>query len=203
MAEQHQTFLFADISGYSRLSEIGGDEVAAELALRFADAVAGIAGEHGAEVVKQVGDGMMLRGEAAADMVRLGLRLNGELAGLPPIHAGIHTGPAIPRGGDWWGTTVNVTARVADAAEEGQLLITEATRSAAGELDSARLRGLGPLHMKNISSPVRVYAASNPTRGTVAGAKPARRERTTFERGSQLPLFDRDWFGAGSLAFEV
>jgi class 3 adenylate cyclase len=47
---------------------------------------------------------------------------------------------------------------VADAAEAGQLLITEATRLAAGAC-SARLRGLGSVRLRNISSPVSVYAA--------------------------------------------
>ena len=203
MAGQHQTFLFADISGYSRLSEIGGDEVAAEVALRFASVVSGIAAEHGAEVIKQVGDGVMVRGEEASEMVRLGIRLNGDLGGLPPIHVGIHTGPAIPRAGDWWGTTVNVAARVASAAGEGQMLITEATRTAAGDLGPARLKGLGPIHLKNISAPVRVYSASGQKDASQSAVRRVKRERHSLDRPFQLSLFDWDWRMPGALALEV
>jgi len=141
MAEQElHTFLFADISGYSRLSEEGGDEVAAELAIRFAEAAERAAREHGAEMVKQVGDAVMVRCDCAAELVCLGLRLHEELGERTPIHAGIHTGRALERGGDWWGTTVNVASRVADAADTGQLLITEATKREAGDLGKWRLR---------------------------------------------------------------
>jgi class 3 adenylate cyclase len=190
------SFLFADISGYSRLTEMGGDEVGAELALRFASAAERIAHEHGAKVVKRVGDAVMLRCDCAAELVALGLRLQDELGGLP-IHAGIHTGCAVERGGDWWGTTVNVAARVAAAAGAGQLLITEETRAAAG-LRRTKLRGLGKLTLKNISAPVRVYAVSRaPARAMPALA----RRRPAGQRARQLALFDWDRAPA-ALAFK-
>jgi adenylate cyclase len=159
--EQSHTFLFADISGYSRLTEQHGDEAAAELAISFATAVEHLAEDHGAEVVKRSGDAVMVHGTVAPEMVQLGLRLVRERfwgAGRPPIHAGIHTGPAVHRSNDWWGASVNLASRVADAAGEAQLLITEPTRMAAGDLGSVPLQSLGPLRFKNISYPVRVYA---------------------------------------------
>jgi adenylate cyclase len=161
-ANTHHSFLFADICGYSRLTERDGDEAAADLAIRFASKVSSIVGDHGADVVKRVGDAVMIHAGDAAETVRLGLRLHDELhreLGVP-IHVGVHTGPAVPRGGDWWGATVNVAARVADSAVAGELLITEATKLAAGELPGTQLRGLGPRRFKNITEPVRVYAAA-------------------------------------------
>lgn len=161
--ETLHSFLFADICGYSSLTERDGDEAAAELAIRFASLVASMAAEHRAELVKRVGDAVMVRGEDAAETVRLALRLQAELSAdpsFPCIHAGVHTGPAVPRSGDWWGATVNVASRVASAAEAGELLITEATKAAASELPGTQLRGLGPRRFKNISEPVRIYAAA-------------------------------------------
>ncbi len=163
-ATRAHTFLFADISGYSRLTEQHGDEAAAEMAISFAEGVACLAAAHGAELVKTSGDAVMVRGEVAAQVVRLGVALVTEPfwgTGRPPIHAGIHTGPAVTRGGDWWGGAVNVASRVADAAGAGQLLITEASRMAAGRRLPIRLQSLGPLRFKNISNPVRVYATAN------------------------------------------
>jgi class 3 adenylate cyclase len=163
-AQTLHTFLFADISGYSRLTEVGGDEAAAELAIRFAAEAERIAREHGAEVVKRVGDAVMLRCDCATELIKLGLRLHAGLGARTPLHVGIHTGAALERAGDWWGATVNVAARVADAAESGQLLITEATRAAAGELGDACLRGLGPAplqeHLLPFSGLRRITGAS-------------------------------------------
>jgi adenylate cyclase len=157
------TFLFADLTGYSILTELHGDEAAADLAIRFTSEVWSLAGEHDAEVIKRIGDAVMVRGEDAAETIQLGLRLHEELTaekGLPPIHAGIHTGPAVQRGGEWWGATVNLASRVADAADGGELLITEATAQAAGEMGSTQLHSLGPKAFKNISFPVWVYSAA-------------------------------------------
>jgi adenylate cyclase len=170
MAVQNlQSFLFADLSGYSSLTELEGDEAAADVAIRFAAEVARLAAGSGTELVKCVGDEVMVRGEDAAAVVRLALSLQAELGGrqpFPQIHAGVHTGVAVERGGDWWGATVNIASRVATAAEAGQLLITEATRTAAAaDLGEARLRGLGPRSFRNISSPVAVYDVTSTSAG--------------------------------------
>jgi len=163
---QLHTFLLADIVGYSVLAERDGDETAADLAIQFADEVSRMAADHGADFVKAVGDAVIVHGLDAGATLELGMSLaSGRLGaerGMPPIHAGMHTGPAVRRAGEWWGTTLNITARVAAAARGGQLLVTDAARRAAGEPFSSRLRELGALHLKNISGPVRVYS---PLRG--------------------------------------
>ena len=150
---QLHTFLLADLSGFSTLAERDGDDAAADIAIRFADEVAELAVQHDAEFVKSIGDAVLLHCVNPASAIELGLALPPE----PLVHAGIHTGPALNRAGDWWGTTVNVTARVAAAAKAGQLLVTEAATHAAGELARALLREVGSLRLKNICSPVRVY----------------------------------------------
>jgi class 3 adenylate cyclase len=159
--DELHTFLFADISGYSALTEQTGDDAAAAVAIGFAREVTRMAAEHGAEIVKHVGDEVIVHATCAAQAVELGLRLRGAVGpgrALPQVHVGIHTGPAIRREGEWWGATVNVASRVADAAEAGQLLITEATRLAVGA-SRARLTALGPIRFRNISAPVSVYEA--------------------------------------------
>jgi class 3 adenylate cyclase len=162
MTREAHTFMFADISGYSLLTEREGDEAAAEMALRLVDKAMDLAAGYRAEVVKCLGDAVMVRSSDAAQTIRLGLDLLAECAedpSLPPLHIGLHTGPAFERAGDWWGATVNIAARVAAAAETGQLLITRATWLAAGEMRSARLASAGRLRLKNIDSPIAVYVA--------------------------------------------
>jgi adenylate cyclase len=163
MVVEVHTFMFADISGYSLLAELEGDEAAAETALDFVDRASRLASEHGAEVIKSLGDAVMIHARDAAETVSLALDLLAECRddpALPPIHIGLHTGPAFRRADDWWGGTVNVAARIAAAATAGQLLLTDATRRAAGELCATRLLELGPLNLKNIPSPVEVFSAS-------------------------------------------
>ena len=189
MARQElHTFLFADIAGYSLLTELDGDEAAADLAMRFVSGASSVAYDHGAEVVKGIGDAVMVHADDAGRAVRLALDLVRELARdelMPPIHAGLHTGPAVGRRGDWWGATVNIAARVAAVAGPGQILLTEATRVAAGQTDSIRLLELGALRLKNITFPVQVYAASFvPAEALRRAAERCPRVRTCLLRGA-------------------
>jgi adenylate cyclase len=161
--EQLHTFMFAHISGYSIFAERNGDEAAADLAIRFVTRASSMASEHGADVTKWIGDAVMVHVLDAHMSVQLGLELLAEFGDdptFPAIHLGLHTGPAVQRADDWWGATVNIAALVASAAKAGQMLITEATKQSAGELERTRLRPLGLLDLKNLSTPVRVYAAS-------------------------------------------
>src|SRR4051794_6548336 len=126
MAHPLHTFLFADLVGFTALTELHGDDVAADVAMRFGSETARLASEHGATTVKRIGDAVMIRTDEAADAVRRGTRIHDELgpaAGLPPAHAGAHTGCAVERGGDWYGAAVNLAARVTDAARGGELLV--------------------------------------------------------------------------------
>jgi class 3 adenylate cyclase len=188
MPKNSHSFLFADLAGYSMLTELEGDEAAADLALGFAAAVARMAAEHDAELVRHIGDAVLVHGADAAEMVELGLRLNEELGAgplFPLLHAGIHTGPAVKRAGEWWGATVNVAARVGAAAAAGELLLSEATVMAADRglsRFSTGLKSLGPRRFKNISEPVWVYSAS--------GA-PASRRSPHPARGLEARLSDR------------
>ena len=153
------TFLFADLVGYTALSIEQGDEQAAEVATRFQRQVRTLAGLHGATVVKSLGDGAMVRAEDAGDGVRLGLELANGLDGLPPVRVGVNTGPAVERDGDFFGSAVNLAARLSQAARGGEVLLTEATRNAARRRGT-RIEERGPRTFRNARDPVVVYAAS-------------------------------------------
>jgi adenylate cyclase len=155
------TFLFADLVGFTALAEAEGDDRALEVAVDLQRRVRGLLSQHGAEQVKSIGDGLMLRCTNPAAAVRLGLRLVGDLAadpGLPPVRVGIHTGPALTRDGDWYGRTVNVAARLCSVAPGGEVLVSEATRDAAGALRHVDW-GERHLHwLRNVTKPVGTYS---------------------------------------------
>lgn len=163
MAAARHTFLFTDLVGFTALTAAQGDDHAADVALALHDRVARLAAEHRAEVVKTLGDALMLRCDDAGAAVRLGVRIVEQLAadpGLPPVRVGMHTGPAIARAGDWYGATVNVAARLCTAAGGGEALVSEATCEAAGRVRGVDL-GERRLHwLKNVTEPVAAHLAS-------------------------------------------
>ena len=82
------TFMFADICGYSLLTEADGDDAAADVAIHFLSEASSLAREHGAEVVKGLGDAVMVYADDAAEAIRMGLNLLTDLwrGSGPPVH---------------------------------------------------------------------------------------------------------------------
>jgi class 3 adenylate cyclase len=161
-AERAHTFLFADLAGFTALTEAHGDEEAADLAADFFACVRELLPEYGEEV-KTIGDAVMVRCEQVDAAVELGLRIVeeiGERSRFPIVRVGMHTGAATERGGDWFGATVNVAARVSGIAAGGEVLVTDATRVAAGELEGVDFRHHGLSSFKNVGEPVEVYRAA-------------------------------------------
>jgi class 3 adenylate cyclase len=162
MRVDEHTFLFTDLVGFTALTAERGDEHGAETALAFYARVRALLADHGGDEIKTIGDAMMLRCSDPARAVRLALRIvramDAEPA-LPPVRVGVHTGPAVGRDGDWYGTTVNVAARLCSAAGGGEVLVSEATRDAAARLPKVSL-GERRLHwLKNVSRPVAAHVA--------------------------------------------
>ncbi|HWX74933.1 MAG TPA: adenylate/guanylate cyclase domain-containing protein [Solirubrobacteraceae bacterium] len=151
-AESSQTIFFADLCGFTEYTTNYGDEVGAELALSFHERVRELAHEERCEVVKTVGDAVMVRSSDCQRAVRLARRILalGAGEGYPQIRAGLDVGPAVQRGGDWWGSTVNTAARVVDAALPGELLLTERARYVLSTDASQEMVGAGLWHLKGL-----------------------------------------------------
>jgi adenylate cyclase len=158
---QH-TFLFADLAGFTALTEAMGDDDAADLAGEFCELVRELAPDHRAETIKTIGDALMLRVDDAGDAIRLALRVVNDIGGQhrwPTVRAGMHTGPATEREGDWFGATVNIAARVSGLAGGDEVLLTQQTRDAADELGDIELHDHGRHTLRNVTEPVVLYAA--------------------------------------------
>src|SRR5205823_5552122 len=71
-----------------------------------------------------------------------------------------HTGSAVTRDGDWYGSGVNVASRLCSAAGGGDVLVSDATREAAGVARWVEF-GERQLHwLKNVPEPVAARSAS-------------------------------------------
>src|SRR5262245_13937822 len=168
----HQTFLFADLAGFTAMTEAHGDEVAADAVGDFSRGVRGLLPEFQAEEIKSIGDAVMVRVPDAASAIALAVRLIGDVGtrhGSLAVRVGAHTGPAVQRDGDWFGAAVNLAARVAAVARCGEVLMTEATQSAGSvALAAFEIERRPGQTFKNIAEPVTVYALTLASQPDVA-----------------------------------
>jgi adenylate cyclase len=151
------TFVFVDLAGYTTLTEAHGDELAAHVATEFQRAMTGLSRLHGAWHVKSMGDGAMIWAPDAARAVALAGDTLDEVGGrgdLLPVRIGIDTGPAVMCGWDWYGSTVNVAARLANEAGANEALVSAASRAAVrGDLPHP-LRSSRELRLRGLNRPV-------------------------------------------------
>src|SRR5260370_25344156 len=175
------TVLFADIRGFTRISEHAAPEKIVQLLNTYFSAMTDIIFAHGGTLDKYLGDGLMaLFGaptatpkdaanavNAAVAMQRRLIGINQELSaeGFPEIGVGIglHTGETIvgyigsERRYEYTaiGDTVNTASRLESNAKGGQVLISEATAKAART--RYHLTPREPISVKNREQPVPLF----------------------------------------------
>jgi adenylate cyclase len=156
------TFLFADIAGFTALTEAHGDEHALRLVDEFANAVQAELPRLDGEYVKSVGDAIMLRVPDPGDAVRLALWITRNAMGghqAPSVRVGCNYGSAVERGGDYFGATINVAARVSALAGGGEVLVTGRTAALAPDLEGVLYESRGRQVLRNVAEPVEIFAA--------------------------------------------
>jgi adenylate cyclase len=156
------TFLFADIAGFTALTEAHGDEQAADLVAEFCAAVRVELPPRGGQHVKTIGDAIMLRIPDPRDAVPLGLHIAHDVMrghGAPEVRVGLHHGPAVERDGDYFGASVNLAARVSAVAAGGEVLLTAHTASLAPDLEGVLYESRGRHALRNVREPVELVAA--------------------------------------------
>jgi adenylate cyclase len=180
-ANQTITVLFADIRGFTRISEHAPPEKIVGLLNRYFSAMTDIIFAHGGTLDKYLGDGLMaLFGaptatpedasnalSAAVAMQRRIMGINLELAGegLPELGVGmgLHTGEATigyigsERRSEYTaiGDTVNTASRLEANARGGEILLSDATAQAAH--NRYQLKPREPIMVKNRVQPVKLW----------------------------------------------
>jgi class 3 adenylate cyclase len=178
--ETDVSVLFADISGYTRLSSrLAPDDLAA-LVERYFGAFLDEIVKYGGDVNETAGDGLMVifhegaHARAAVDTARAihrrAAEIGADLAGrFEPLamHVGINTGPALlgatkieGSAGTRWtytasGLTTNIAARLTAQAGEGEIVLSEATQARLGP--DVRVEDLGVRELKNVEQPTRLF----------------------------------------------
>jgi adenylate cyclase len=154
------TIAFADLAGYTRLTEERGDEEAVGAVERFVEAV-----EHSlpidARVIKTLGDEVMVVGGDPAALTRWAVSFQAGLdGGAPAPRIGIHHGQAIYRDGDYYGREINQAARVVARAAGGEVLVTRTVVEMATGVDGLQFELIGEVRLKGFSEPTELFLAS-------------------------------------------
>ena len=158
--ERLPAMCFLDITGYTRLTQERGDDAAAELATTVSRLVRRTSVQHGGRPVKWLGDGVMFYFDDPGRGVRAALEMVEGLAaaGLPPAHVGLHAGPVLFQEGDYYGQTVNLTARIADYARPGEVLVTRSVVDASQQ-EGIAFAEIGAVELKGVSGAVDLLRA--------------------------------------------
>ena len=148
---------FADLAGYTRLTEEAGEEEAVDAVERFIADVE-VTLPEGARVVKTIGDEVMIVGSDAAAVVDWAVgfqRLVADRRPLPRI--GVHHGPTLYRDGDYYGREVNLAARVAARAAGGEVLVTRPVVELAGR--HLEFERIGEVRLKGFDHATELFVA--------------------------------------------
>jgi class 3 adenylate cyclase len=160
MAGDERAVLFADLAGFTALTEAHGDVRAVDAAERFVE-LAHASMPDAARVVKTIGDAVFV----VAPDARAGLETS--LAILrsvekephfPGVRVGLHLGSIVERLGDVFGATVNVAARLTERAQTGQLIATAPIVGAIVDEDRVTVQSLGLVRLKNVGEAIEVFA---------------------------------------------
>jgi class 3 adenylate cyclase len=159
-SERVPAMCFLDLVGFTRLTDERGDQAAAELAGALTVLVDGSAREHNGLPVKWLGDGVMIyfREPAAAVLGALEMVEGLSAAKLPPGHLGVAAGPVVGQGGDYFGRTVNLAARIAAHAGPGQVLVSDSVVK-LGSPEGVVFLEAGEVQLKGFARPVMLFEA--------------------------------------------
>lgn len=159
---------FADLVGFTRLGEVVPPEDLEHLAHRLADLARDVAVPP-VRFIKTIGDEVMLVSSDPVALLNSVMDLVDATEGdddLPRLRAGVATGMAVSRAGDWFGSSVNLASRVTGAARPGSTLVSESTREAIGDDDRFTWSFVGARHLKGIKSDVKLFRARRATSET-------------------------------------
>jgi adenylate cyclase len=147
---------FADLAGYTRLTEEQGEEEALDAVERFIEDV-----EHtlpdDARVIKTIGDEVMVVGSDSAALTDWAVGFQELHRERPLPRIGVHLGQVLYRDGDYYGGAVNQAARVAARAAGGEVLVTREVVEAAGS--HLEFDPIGEVRLKGFSNPTELFLA--------------------------------------------
>ncbi|MDQ6836675.1 MAG: MerR family transcriptional regulator [Actinomycetota bacterium] len=147
---------FADLAGYTRLTEEEGDLTALDAVERFVDAVELTLPDE-ARVIKTIGDEAMIVGSDAGKLTDWAVGFQRLQTERPRPRIAIHYGVAVYRDGDYYGREVNIASRVAARSAGGEVLVTRPVVEQAGS--HLEFERIGEVTLKGFSESTEIFLA--------------------------------------------
>ncbi len=147
---------FADLAGYTRLTEEEGELEAVDAVERFVEAVETTLPDD-ARVIKTIGDEVMVVGSDPAALTDWAVGFQRLQSGRTLPRIGIHYGDALYRDGDYYGRDVNIASRVAARSAGGEVLVTlPVVQRAEPHLEFERI---AEVRLKGFSESTEIFVA--------------------------------------------
>jgi class 3 adenylate cyclase len=170
-----RTVLFADLRGSTSMYETLGNAEATTVVTQSVAMIARVVEEHGGQVVKTLGDGLMAIFPAPSSAIQASDDMHDSLArpGQPPgpaeaaelrapptslrLQVGLAHGEVVEMSGDVFGDAVNVAARLLDHAGDNETLATASVVDGLEDWERSRFRSLDRMQLRGRAEPVHVY----------------------------------------------
>ncbi len=147
---------FADLAGYTRLTEEVGELEAVDAVERFVESVEVTLPDE-ARVIKTIGDEVMIVGADPGTLTDWAVGFQRLHEGRPEPRIGIHCGDALYRDGDYYGRDVNIASRVAARAAGGEVLVTRPVVDQAGS--HLAFERIAEITLKGFSESTEIFVA--------------------------------------------
>ncbi len=191
------TVLFTDMVGSTSLTQTVGDAVAQQAVRAHNLIVREALGEFGGREIKHTGDGIMAAFPTTSNSVEAAIAIQSKVRARnrfipePPLHLkiGINAGEPIVEDDDLFGATVQLAARVVDAARSEQILVSEIVRGiCAGK--NLRFANRGPFQLDGFKDHIVLHEViwdENAPLEDAPATEPPRPENTRAEEGTGEP----------------
>lgn len=149
---------FADMVGFTFLSQHLHDDELARVVRRFEEISFDIVGAHGGRVVKTIGDEVMFVVDDPLSAARIAVGLAEAYADdelLSDVRVGLASGSVLVRDGDYFGPTVNLASRIVQIADPGSVLVSDDFHRLVEQVEPAEFTGR-PLHPRSLKDVGRV-----------------------------------------------
>ncbi len=152
---------FIDLSGFTRYTEEEGDIEALDVVERFVETVEATLPPEAA-IVKTIGDEVMVVSPDAAALTSWAVGFLARFPERPRPRVGIHSGEAVYRDGDYFGSQVNLAHRVVNRAQAGEVLVTDRVAAAVVSRGDLSLEPIGQVSLKGFPVPTELFLVRAP-----------------------------------------
>jgi adenylate cyclase len=150
------TICFIDLTGFTRFTEEEGDIEALDVVENFVETVEATLPRE-ATIVKTIGDEVMVVSPDAAALTEWAVTFLGRFDRRPQPRVGIHSGDAVYRDGDYFGSQVNLAHRIVNRALAGEVLVTDRVATTLADRPGLRLEPIGEVSLKGFPMPTALF----------------------------------------------